>query len=64
MKILSNRTVDLTVAEQAASMTFSRLLDAGYDINQAASRVRELHRDADDPAFDRWLRGQPLYPTS
>jgi hypothetical protein len=62
MKIINEKTVELTAFEQHAKTTFELLLDRGYSIPAAVARVKELAPDM-DPAFYRWLEGKPLMPT-
>jgi hypothetical protein len=62
MKIINEKTVELTAFEQHAKTTFELLLDRGHSIPAAVARVKELAPDM-DPAFYRWLEGKPLMPT-
>lgn len=61
MRIINNRTVDLTVEENRAHIVYDDLLDRGHDVPTCARRVEELYPGL-DPAFYRWLRGDPLMP--
>ena len=61
MQIISKRTVELTERETRAKGMFDGLLTSGWNTQQAVTRVKELHQGL-DPAFFRWLAGQPLMP--
>lgn len=63
MKIVNARTVELTNDEAAAFVAFSRIIDEGYSTPVACARVEELHTGL-DPAFYRWLRGEPTMPVA
>jgi hypothetical protein len=55
MKRIDDRTVELTDAEQVASVTFEGLLDNGKGIYEAVDIIAEHMPDL-DPAFLDYLR--------
>lgn len=59
MQILGRSTVELTPTEHFARGKFDEMLDAGHSIAVSAKRIEELFPGL-DPAFYRWLRGEPL----
>jgi hypothetical protein len=61
MRIISNRTVELTDAEAAIKRQFDALLSAGWNTQQALTRTKDLNQGF-DPAFFRWLADEGLMP--
>lgn len=59
MKIIDERTVELSKPESVANARFNDFLDRGFSVLESAARVQNEMPDL-DPNLYRWFRDEPL----